>query len=77
MVEHFDLMAKIKAGSPLASVSSGLAPQESREETVSSDAEKAADISGVLLSSVFGCKERVMMIYMDNDKVIDSYRQRF
>ena len=46
--------------------------QERREVTVSSDADRAASISGVLPSLVFGCKETVMMIeydsYCDDDR---------
>ena len=41
----------------LVSVSSGEAPQERREETVSSDALMAAHISGVVPFLVFGCKD--------------------
>ena len=44
----------------MALVLSGEAPQERREETVSSDAERAASISGVLPFLVFPCKETVM-----------------
>ena len=61
VVEHLDWMASIKAVWSPAMVISGSAPQERREETVSSDALRAADISGVLPSLVAGCKETVMM----------------
>ena len=64
VVTHLDTMAKIKAVLPLASVLSDEAPQERREETVSSDAVRAAAISGVLPSLVFGCKETVIMMMM-------------
>ena len=61
VVEHLDWMASIKAVlSPV--MVSGSAPQERREEIVSSDALRAAFISGVLPSLVFGCKETVMMM---------------
>ena len=62
MVKHLEWMAEIKAVLPLALVLSGLAPQERSEVIVSSDASRAADISGVLPFLVFGCKETVMMI---------------
>ena len=57
METHFDWMAKIKAVLPLLAVFSGEAPQERREETVSSDADRAASISGVPPFLVFGCKD--------------------
>jgi hypothetical protein len=57
-------MAAIKAVWPLASVLSVEAPQERREEAVSSDACKAASISGVFPFFVFGCKETVMMLML-------------
>ena len=41
-----------------------MAPQERREVIVSSDALRAADISGVFPSLVFGCKEAMMMMVM-------------
>ena len=50
-------MANIKAVLPKSSVLSGEAPQESKEETVSSFADLAAHISGVVPFFVFGCKE--------------------
>ena len=57
-------MAKIKAVSPLASVISGEAPQERREETVSSDASRAASISGVIPFLVCGYKKIVIQMVM-------------
>ena len=57
METHFDTMAYIKAVKPSALVFSGEAPQERREETVSSCAFRAADISGVFPFLVFGCKD--------------------
>ena len=59
-------MAQIKAVWPPVIVLSGEAPQERREETVSSDADRAASISGVLPSSVFGCKEAVIIMMIDD-----------
>ena len=67
VVEHLDWMAKIKAVKPVLAVLSGLAPQERREETVSSDADRAADISGVCPFLVFSCKETVMICMNDDD----------
>ena len=64
VVTHLDMMAQIKAVLPLSLVLSGELPQERREETVSSDANRAADISGVLPSLVSGCNETVMMIHI-------------
>ena len=64
VLEHFDWMAKIKAVPPLASVLSGEAPRERRKETVSSDAVRAASISGVLPFLLFSWKEIVMMLMM-------------
>ena len=53
----------------MLAVLSGEAPQERREEAVSSDADRAADISGVLPSLVFGCKETmVIMMIRDYDE---------
>ena len=74
VVSHMDWMAEIKAVLPLAVVLSGEAPQERREETVSSDADTAADISGDVPFLVFGCKKTVMMmmIHIDNYHV-DSH----
>ena len=67
-----DWIAKIKAVWPVpASVLSGSAPQERREETVSSDADRAASISGVLPFFVFGCKETLMMMMMMTIIMID------
>ena len=57
VVTHLYWIADIKAVLPSASVLSGEAPQERREETVSSDALMAAHISGVIPSLVFGCKD--------------------
>ena len=57
METHFDWMADIKAVQPSASVFSGEAPQERREETVSSDADRVASMRGVLPSLVSGCKD--------------------
>ena len=64
VVEHLDAMAKIKAVLPLALVLLGSAPQERREETVSSDAggKRAANINGVSPFFVFGCKVMMMMM---------------
>ena len=67
VVLHFDWIAQIKAVLPLLlilAVLSGEAPQERREETVLSDASRAANISGVIPFLVFGCKETVMMMMM-------------
>ena len=64
MVKHLDWMAQIKAVLPPASVLSGEAPQERRKKMVSSDADRAADISGVIPSLASGCKEALMMILM-------------
>ena len=61
VVKHLEWMAIVKAVSPLALVISGSAPQERREETVSSDAKRAADISGVFPFFVFDCKETVIL----------------
>ena len=76
---HFDWMAAIKAVLPLALVLSGSASQERREETVSSDACCAADISGVLPSLVFGCKETViiMMTNMIIYDVVEHFLKSF
>ena len=72
MVEtHFDWMAKIKAVWPLWAVFSGDAPQERREETVSSCALRAAYISGVIPFLVFGCKN-TLMIHIDYDNAKDG-----
>ena len=57
-----DWMAIIKAVLPPVSVLSGSAFKERREETVSSDAARAADISGVPPPLVFGCEETVMIM---------------
>ena len=56
VVKHWDWMAAIKA-EQCSEVVSGEAPMERRRVTVSSCAERAADISGVLPSFVVGCKE--------------------
>ena len=64
-------MAQIKAVLPPVIVLSGEAPQERREETVSSDADWAADISGVLPSLVFSCKETVIIV------MIGDYHEDF
>ena len=62
VVKHFDWTAAIKAVLPTVSVLSGSAPQERREEMVSSAALKAADISGVCpRSSVAGYKETMVI----------------
>ena len=53
-------------------VLSGLAPQERREETVSSDADRAADIRGVVPSLVSGCKEAIMMMTKLRIVIIDN-----
>ena len=66
VVMHLDWMAAIKAVLPPESVLSGEAPQERREETVSSDANRAASISGVLPFLVFGCKETVIIVMLDD-----------
>ena len=66
MVKHLDWMAQIKAVLPPASVLSGEAPQERRKKMVSSDADRAADISGVLPFFVACCKE-TMIITMNDD----------
>ena len=55
-------MANIKAVLPLALILFGEAPQERREETVSSDANRAADVSGVVPFLTDGCKETVMYL---------------
>ena len=57
VVEHLDCMAKIKAVWPLMAVLSGEAPQERREETVSSAADRAAYISGVIPFLVSSCRK--------------------
>ena len=54
---YMDVMENVKAGSPSAPVLSGEAPQERREETVFSDADSAAYISGVLPFLVSGCND--------------------
>ena len=70
----------------VSSVLSGEAPQERREDTVSSEADLADTISGVFPFLVFGCKETMMMmmmtvmirihiyiIYSDHVNYIDSH----
>ena len=59
---HLESMAFIKAVLPLALILFGEAPQERREETVSSDANRAADVSGVVPFLTDGCKETVMYL---------------
>ena len=58
----------------MALVLSGEAPQERRKETVSSDADRAASISGVVPFLVSGCKETMVIMMIDdydNDVVED------
>ena len=60
-------MAIFKAVSPWSPITSDEAPQERRDETVLSDADKAALISSVLPSLVFCYKKtgmRMIMIYI-------------
>ena len=75
MVEHLDWMAAIKAVLPPESVLSGEAPQERREETVSSDADRAASISGVFPFSVFGCKETVIIMMVHDYEYDEDYAE--
>ena len=64
MVKHLDCIAAHKAVLPWTSVLSGEAPQERRDETVSSDAVRAASANGVFPFLVFGYKETVMNMMM-------------
>ena len=70
-----DWMAQTKAVLPSALVLSGEAPQERMEETVLSDAARAAYISGVVPFLVFDCEETLMMMMMmihTNNYHVDS-----
>ena len=80
VVKHLDWVAQIKAVWPWTSDLSGDAPQDRREETVSSDAVRAAAISGVIPFFVSGCKETVIIMVIDdydNDFVEDLLLTRW